>query len=498
MNYVLIDLETTGALPKNKEIIELAAIKIDKDGRRDVFQCFLKPKQCVDPFIFKLTRIKPSDLDSAPVFEEIYESLALFLKGAIIIAHNVAFDISVLNREVERISKPVFQNLIADSADIALILMPGLKKQGLKALANTFEIQFENQHRALADVECLEKIINLFKEKAKKLDPIVLQPLLHCHNKTGLYYWFNDNVKHWPAQHKDMIWLESFLKRYNSNKASRSQSKCPAFLNTISTMPAVFVCPNKELAEKFYVKFDYSALAFIDVFVSEFAFQKQFKMWSKEAVLQAALLQWWIQTVDCSFSSMHARLRQSFKKGLLTKKLPSRLHSCSYLICSIESFNAELKALILDKGMHIYVSNGKQKQRLTVQNVPNINIWPTSKDLAANLVLDKYVSPNELVDKLKAFQYKGRSIAVYCRSQAFKEQLSVIAKQAKLFGLRDMATCPGQFRKKRYRSIDLYTLNEYSPQHFEEYKMHVFSGTRRKHWNEQVRLDWCWYQQNLC
>ncbi|MCT0045371.1 3'-5' exonuclease [Lactococcus lactis] len=94
--YVVIDIETTGLSPQWDEIIEVAALKLLNGEIVDKYQTLLKPSFPVDPFISELTGITNKMLETAPIFDDIYQDLQHFIGDNILVGHNVNFDINLI------------------------------------------------------------------------------------------------------------------------------------------------------------------------------------------------------------------------------------------------------------------------------------------------------------------------------------------------------------------------------------------------------------------
>ena len=73
--YCVIDLETTGLDSKSDAIIEVAAIRFDKDGVDQTFQSFVNPGRKIPRFIEDLTGISQQDVRSAPKIADLNPQL---------------------------------------------------------------------------------------------------------------------------------------------------------------------------------------------------------------------------------------------------------------------------------------------------------------------------------------------------------------------------------------------------------------------------------------
>ena len=95
--YCVIDLETTGLDSKSDAIIEVAAIRFDKDGVDQTFQSFVNPGRKIPRFIEDLTGISQQDVRSAPKIADLNPQLEEFIGDSVLIGHNIGFDVGFLN-----------------------------------------------------------------------------------------------------------------------------------------------------------------------------------------------------------------------------------------------------------------------------------------------------------------------------------------------------------------------------------------------------------------
>ena len=118
MIYAFFDTETTGLLKPEEasinlqpEIIELYIVKLSLPlGSKefnfvDELNTFMRPKTLpLDPIITKITNITNEMIADAPTFISLYPKIAEFMTGVdYIVAHNLTFDIGMLDVELKRI-----------------------------------------------------------------------------------------------------------------------------------------------------------------------------------------------------------------------------------------------------------------------------------------------------------------------------------------------------------------------------------------------------------
>ncbi len=100
---VVIDTETTG-IGKSDRIVEIAAVTISPQTGEvvDEFETLVNPERDIGPT--SIHGITPSMVETAPTFEEIATALARRLTGAILVAHNLPFDLRMLSQEYGRLN----------------------------------------------------------------------------------------------------------------------------------------------------------------------------------------------------------------------------------------------------------------------------------------------------------------------------------------------------------------------------------------------------------
>ena len=71
MNFVIVDVETTGGSPKDSKITELAMYKYDGEKIIDEFITLINPEIPIPEFIVRLTGITDAMVSNAPKFYEV-------------------------------------------------------------------------------------------------------------------------------------------------------------------------------------------------------------------------------------------------------------------------------------------------------------------------------------------------------------------------------------------------------------------------------------------
>ncbi len=151
INFIAIDVETTGLDSKTDRIIEIGAVKFAGSKITGSFNTFVNPGMALPDPIIRLTGITPGDLSSAPSFGEVADKLLEFIGHSPLCGHQIDFDISFLNEELKRIGKPKLASPEIDTALLSRIIVPEIERFSLKHVAGSLGINLENAHRALFD-----------------------------------------------------------------------------------------------------------------------------------------------------------------------------------------------------------------------------------------------------------------------------------------------------------------------------------------------------------
>ncbi|MBI2568027.1 MAG: 3'-5' exonuclease [Candidatus Schekmanbacteria bacterium] len=149
---VVLDLETTGLDSSEHEIVEIGAIKLRHGFPVDVFQSLVRPHKPISEEVSRINHISNEMLRAAPAPEEIFPQFAAFLSGARLVAHNAAFDIAFLRRNLAPYGAATETWEVADTLALSRLLLP-ISRHSLEAVAAHLglELPAAMAHRALPD-----------------------------------------------------------------------------------------------------------------------------------------------------------------------------------------------------------------------------------------------------------------------------------------------------------------------------------------------------------
>lgn len=155
--FTLFDLETTGMSPANDRIVEIAAIKVTKDGIHERFTTLVNPGVMIPLQISRIHNITNEMVETAPFFPEAAAEFMQLAEGSTLVAHNARFDLGFLQESLNREGLSLWSGKTMDSIPIIKRAFPGLKSYSLGFLRSYFGLGSEDPsaqaHRAFADVE---------------------------------------------------------------------------------------------------------------------------------------------------------------------------------------------------------------------------------------------------------------------------------------------------------------------------------------------------------
>ncbi len=189
---VSLDLETTGLDPYRDAIIEIGAVKFRGDEVLDTFSTFINPGRTIPPKITELTGIRNVDVQDAPPLFNVLPRLSSFVRDLPVIAHNVNFDLSFLQKQ-----RLFFDNLAIDTFELAGMLIPHAERYNLGALAREVGITLPATHRALDDARVAHALYQKMFERACDISPKILEEIVRHAQKVDwpLQIFFEDALK---------------------------------------------------------------------------------------------------------------------------------------------------------------------------------------------------------------------------------------------------------------------------------------------------------------
>jgi DNA polymerase-3 subunit epsilon len=186
VTFCVLDLETTGASPAECEITEIGAVRMRGGEVVGTFQTLVDPGSEIPPFITVLTGITTAMVVQAPPIEEVLPSFLEFLGDAVVVGHNIRFDLSFLNAAARRLDYSPLPNRSVDTVGLARRLVrPEVRDLTLKTLAAHFRSPTPPIHRALDDARATAHVFHGLLERVGNLGVTALEDLLQLPTARG-------------------------------------------------------------------------------------------------------------------------------------------------------------------------------------------------------------------------------------------------------------------------------------------------------------------------
>ncbi len=166
LDFVVLDTETTGFVPRIHRVIEYAAAKISGGKLTEEYESLFFIDGEVPPHIEMLTRIKTLDLRGKPTFaDKKAEIEKMFSPETIVVGQNIPFDIGMLKGEGFDLSG--YQCI--DTSMLASIAFPEFESYSLGYMSEILKLDHAPKHRALGDVRATVAILEKCIERLSML-----------------------------------------------------------------------------------------------------------------------------------------------------------------------------------------------------------------------------------------------------------------------------------------------------------------------------------------
>ncbi|MCF7920259.1 MAG: DEAD/DEAH box helicase [Candidatus Cloacimonetes bacterium] len=153
LDFVVLDIETTGLEQQTDEIIEIAAIRFEKGEIKEKYNTFIKPTRPVPAFIKKLTNITDEMLAKGKNELAALKELKNFCQNHILLCHNTRFDIEFINTRLHLQNEMPLHNIMYDTLPLSQIFLTTTENHKLETMVSYFGLELEGAHRAINDAE---------------------------------------------------------------------------------------------------------------------------------------------------------------------------------------------------------------------------------------------------------------------------------------------------------------------------------------------------------
>lgn len=186
VTFCVVDLETTGGSAVTDRITEVGAVRVRGGECLGTLQTFVNPGCAIPPSITVLTGITEAMVVEAPPIDAVLPTLLEFIGDAVVVGHNVRFDVGFLDAALQRSGRDRLTNRRVDTCALARRLVRDeVPNCRLGTLAGRFGLPHQPSHRALDDALATTDLLHLLLERASGLGVTGLDDLLALPTMAG-------------------------------------------------------------------------------------------------------------------------------------------------------------------------------------------------------------------------------------------------------------------------------------------------------------------------
>ena len=163
VEFVVVDVETTGWCPAEARITEIGAVKLRAGRITGEFSTLVDPAMPIPPDIEALTGISSQMVSAAPPVAEVLPAWLRFADGCVLTAHNAPFDLGFLRAACGACGLPWPEFAVLDTVPVArqALVQGEVPDCKLATLAAFFETPTAPRHRALADARATAAVLDV-------------------------------------------------------------------------------------------------------------------------------------------------------------------------------------------------------------------------------------------------------------------------------------------------------------------------------------------------
>ncbi len=247
VDFVVLDTETTGLRPGPDRVIEVAGIRLRGGEVVDTFQSLLNPGRRLPPFIVQFTGITQEMVAGAPAADAALPTFLRFIDGAILVGHNIGFDIGFLAHEA-RLLGTMFPLDGLDTIPLARRFLPNLRRFKLDLVAEHLNISAANRHRALGDAKVTAAVFLKLLTIAQKQG---IETLGHLRRRLQLPVAWSGDIKESATSKQIEIWRADGKLASSSTPTTHPTGSLllnPAWKRDFPSKPGVYLMKDENAA----------------------------------------------------------------------------------------------------------------------------------------------------------------------------------------------------------------------------------------------------------
>lgn len=162
MRYLVIDVETPNSA--NDRISSIGFVVIEDGAIVECGGSLCDPQVPFHPFNSQLTGLTAEIVAGAPTFPQLWPQLESLMEGAVLVAHNARFDLSVLCRCMSAYGIPAPPMRYCCTLEMARKAWPGLERYKLNVLCDRFSFPLDH-HQAESDaMGCAQLLLEMERQ----------------------------------------------------------------------------------------------------------------------------------------------------------------------------------------------------------------------------------------------------------------------------------------------------------------------------------------------
>jgi DNA polymerase III subunit epsilon len=179
VTFAVLDVETTGGSPLTDALTEVGAACWRGGELLDTFDTLVDPGGPIPEPVSTLTGITDTMVAGAPGPTAVLADLTGFVGDAVVVGHNLRFDLAFLGAVAARSGWPALDNITVDTLALARRLVrDDVPDCRLGTLARALRLDHLPTHRALADVLATGDLLHRMIELATGFGVLRLDDLL--------------------------------------------------------------------------------------------------------------------------------------------------------------------------------------------------------------------------------------------------------------------------------------------------------------------------------
>lgn len=151
MDFVAMDLETTGINPDSDCIVEIGAVRFVGGVPQEGFSSLVNPEVDIPADASRVSGITNEMVRGQPLVKEVLGPFAAYCGDLPLVAHNAKFDFKFLFNAVKAHQAKAPGGTVIDSFSLAKTVVPGLPNYRLDTLIRHFRFEGGTYHRAEQD-----------------------------------------------------------------------------------------------------------------------------------------------------------------------------------------------------------------------------------------------------------------------------------------------------------------------------------------------------------